>query len=240
MGMLHKIAFVLFAVVFILIPNNAMAAALQPPGEFPITEPLIPIEPGMKPNYSNSVQDDEKTPANVSSGAPESTPEESAQSANESLSEQAESNAEVKTGESTGKSSNKWIVLVIVLIVAAVAGGVYWRRKVSHTSATLGLVGIIFLSTVLVIGVPQSSMAQSSQSGGAVIQRTIEESNSDGTLASEITQQQAESTLNNQFTFTLLAILLIIVAIGAAAMYWKNSHIVEKDLPQNLPPNLDS
>lgn len=83
-------------------------------------------------------------------------------------------------------------------------------------------------------------LAQNIPSEGPVIQRTIEEENSDGVLVSEVTpKQQAESDAQSQVIFGLAAILLVIVAMGAATMYWRSSHSLLKQPKTDLPPDLD-
>ncbi len=230
----NRIIFGVLSFVFFILPNMCLAASLQPAGEFPINEPLRSIEPGMKPNYSNSIDDDENKPANIVNNELQPIVN------NDQFVVESTPAAEQFENEVVEKSNNKWLLGLVIIILAAISGGLFWRRKITRTEAALGLVGLLFLNFALVATSVNFAFAQNAPIEGPVIQRTIEEENSDGVLVSEVTpKQQAESDAQSQVIFGLAAILLVIVAMGAATMYWRNSHPLMKQPKTDLPPDLD-
>ena len=66
-------------------------------------------------------------------------------------------------------------------------------------------------------------LAQTSPKDNQPISRTIEEENSQGLTASQITTEtQADSSSQKQVTFGLIAVLLVITAMVAVVVFWKN------------------
>ena len=226
--------------------TSALAVALQPPGQMPITEPLRPIDPGVEPNYSNNVQDDAKTPANVITDKPEDEPEAANTNSANGDSNSVAANSEESINPSVEKSNKKWIVLLILVIIAAIGGGIYWRRKINRTEATFIIAGLL-LSSFAVLGFGNISLAQAqtepqaqSQSSDkpAAIQRTIVEENDQGLTPSQVTaQSSAQDKSKKTVTFGLAAIILIIIAIGGATMLWKES--LGKSTTSNPVPTPD-
>lgn len=210
---------------------KASAVAKQPAGEFPITEPLQPLQPGIQPNYSNSVQDDEHTPANLIDGIPADSDSESGSATNPSGQPMIESGTPAAAQTPAAQQSKKWYVLLVIVVIGIVARLVYWRRKINRTGASLVIAGLL-MATFSILGLSLGSspaFAQTPPQQRLPIQRVIEEENPDGLTASQVASQGATSSANNDtragqtVLFGLAAVFLIIVAIGIAVMYWKKS-----------------
>ncbi len=66
-------------------------------------------------------------------------------------------------------------------------------------------------------------LAQTSPKDNQPISRTIEEENSQGLTANQITTEtQADASSQKQVTFGLIAVLLVITAMVAVVVFWKN------------------
>ncbi len=226
--------------------SSALAVALQPPGQMPITEPLRPIDPGVEPNYSNNVQDDSKTPANVVTDKPEDEPEAVNTNSANGDSNSVAANSEDTINSSVEKSNKKWIILLVLVIIAAIGGGIYWRRKLNRTEASFIIAGLLLSSfTILGLGglgltYAQAQAQTQSSDKPAVIQRTIVEENDQGLTPSQVTaQSSAQDKSKKTVTFGLVAIILIIIAIGGAVMLWKEN-LAKSTTPNPVPtPDLD-
>lgn len=176
---------IIFAISFLLtiflgIPSASVFAALeQPAGQYPITEPLKPMDPGVKPNYSGNIQDGE--PANLDQSedgytAPTNNPE---TSVDETVGDN-ELGKPVPSVEAEEKGKGK-ILLAGIILVVVVAGVIWFLRKNKSGGAgaavflaALTLSGFLVMSTTATVfaqtqGNPQSSPLNSNQP----IQRTI-------------------------------------------------------------------
>lgn len=96
--------------------------------------------------------------------------------------------------------------------------------------AALGL--LLPAATSLLNKIMNTYLAQNLPKGTAPIQRTIEEVNSDGIPIMEVsTQSQATTKASKEVFFGLGAILLVLIAVGGAALYWKSG-----SKPKVTPP----
>lgn len=221
---LSKILFALSlfgALIIIIVPQRANAALEQPPGEFPITEPLRPMEPGIKPNYSGNIQNGE--PVNL-----EETDEDVQNNENsigstpdiDPVTGQPRQNSNINTSNSG--NGKVWLLGIIVVIVIAGGGWFMRKKKLGNLAKTLVVAALIFfgagfglLSQPMLAqaqrvsqGVPQNSGQNSNQP----IQRTIipeDEIKEDPLAAPQKT---------NKSLYAIITVSLILVA-GMAWYY---------------------
>lgn len=208
----------LLAFSFILTTPSVLAVARQPAGEFPITEPLRPLEGNVEPNYSNSIQDDEKTPANASEeDLLDTTPESgsAATASNEDINSGADLNKEIPNSADS-KSGKKWFIVIPVALGFIICGFI-WRKKIVGLISVLALA--ILLSQSLLFSHSSVVYAQSATREGPVIQRTIED---ESKLQSNNSLSTPQKQSGQTAIFGIMAVLLFVVAIGAAAMFWKS------------------
>ena len=226
------------SLIQITLAFSTHAVALQPPGQFPKTEPLRRVDTVSQPNYSTNIQDDQDTPSNVTAdpNSERSTDNNGLDAPSNSLEAQSgdDSSPMVSTNPIEESGGKKWLILLIVVVGIGIAGGLYWRRKSNRTPTALIIVGLILTGTSLFasLGVVDLAQAQNLPKETAPIQRTIEEVNSDGIPIMEVsTQSQATTKASKEDFFGLGAILLVLIAVGGAALYWKSG-----SKPKVTPP----
>lgn len=223
---IHLLFLATFSAIMLTTPVSVSAVALQPPGQIPITEPLRPTPEGVEPNYSNNIQDDSQTPANeVSAQAIEeesvaNEPSERGDTPALINSENAEQNSPTKN------SSKKWLWgFGVIILLGLLGGGVYLLRRAKRTNATLAIAALMISATsVLFLSDTGQAQAQNTKNTGISVQRVIEEEGSNGLTQSQIKAgSETDSQSGRQVIFGLAGILLIVVAVGAAAIFWRGS-----------------
>lgn len=205
--------------------SSMMAVAIQPPGQIPIVEPLRPIEPGNQPNYSNNVQDDEQTPANIPSSENLQEPEPNAENNDQSEKQEEISNV---SGQKSSESNNskKWVILAVLILVLICVLGWIFRKKIMKSTALI-LAGLFFAGSILCSNHVSANvlMAQSNERNNTQpIQRTIEEENKQGFTPTQVkAEEKIAAKSRSSVVFGLGSVILLIVGIGAAAFLLKNN-----------------
>ncbi len=132
-GIISLVLFVI--VVFCIFPITTIAALKQPPGQFPVTEPLQSVDVGTKPNYSGNIQAGK--PSNSDKQATSDGSDPSDNSAGDIPQDDTSSSELQKTEASTTDTGGvttkhfkiKLSIFIIIVVVLLIAGLVYRRRK---------------------------------------------------------------------------------------------------------------
>lgn len=132
-GIISLVLFVI--VVFCIFPSTVIAALKQPPGQFPVTEPLQSVDVGTKPNYSGNIQDGKPSNSDKQATSDGSDPSDNSagdipQDDTSSLESQKTEASTTDTGGVTTKHFKiKLSIFIIIVVVLLIAGLVYRRRK---------------------------------------------------------------------------------------------------------------
>ena len=135
-GIISLVLFVI--VVFCIFPITAIAALKQPPGQFPVTEPLQSVDVGTKPKYSGNIQDGKPFNSDKQATSDGSDPSDNSvgdipqdgTSSSSSLESQKTVASTTDTGGVTTKHFKiKLSIFIIIVVVLLIAGLIYRRRK---------------------------------------------------------------------------------------------------------------
>ena len=132
-GIISLVLFVI--VVFCIFPSTVIAALKQPPGQFPVTEPLQSVDVGTKPNYSGNIQagkptDSDKEATSDGSSLSDNSAGDMPQDDTSSSELQKTEASTTDTGGVTTKHFKiKLSILIIIVVVLLIAGLIYRRRK---------------------------------------------------------------------------------------------------------------
>ena len=221
----------LFVGAVIAAPQQSFAALEQPAGEFPINEPLHPMEPGTKPNYSGNIQSGEQVNLEETAEEPSAINE-----PNPAITDPAEA-ATVQPVPNTGTESDSstgnwkyWLAGLILIIV--VGGGVWaWRRKPSKTTTAVILAAIMFSGLYSGFAVNPVFAQHTDPNSNKAIQRTITVEGEDPELGTDSAGQA------NTGLFGLTAAILVLIAGGAGYFFWTRSS-PQKTTVSITPPKL--
>ncbi len=198
----------------------------QPAGQMPIVEPLLIPEAGVQPNYSKNIEDNGEVNKTVVT--------EDVQSEN-STDDSGTTQVPVKS-----KALLYWIIAVAVIVIVIVY--VLWKRGVivitsGEDKALKSLFALLIVPSLLVLFSYNVKFvsAQSLPTNKPPIQRIIVEEGSDDFLSNSNTPPAVRAA-NNTVIYTLGAVALIIIAVGAAVTLWYNQpHNLQKLKPRAKP-----
>lgn len=199
----------------LLVPNFAQAVEQQPPGQFPITQPLQPIQPGVKPNYSGSVQHQgSSSPAQTEANTDYNQNNSNAVSPN--TTDSGAPTVLFKDPRPVEQSSSKFWIFIVIGLVIVVAIGIYlWKKKVIKNMTTFVIAFAIFSSVLFGIHGLKIALAQSLPKNGPPIQRTIEVEGEQNSIS-----PSAQPQSQNQGLYGILAVGLGLLAVGAIYLLW--------------------
>lgn len=206
---------------FFLTSYNVKAALEQPPGQFPITEPLQSVPDGITPNYSGNIQDGEPAnldDENVQDSVPSTENNESIGADESGSTDVDESIENQELSDPVQKSSKLWALVTALIILLGIVGLWFWRKK-----SMVGPVVIVFLiaPTLMIGGITaQLTHAQSLPSNSQPVQRIIVEEGAE-TLSGDTAAQGKRN--GTTAIYGLLATGLVLIAAGAAYLLWIRS-----------------
>lgn len=218
---LSALVFALVLDVGLFLPTSVVKAdpPKQPAGQMPILEPLLPVDSGVKPNYSKNIQDNGDVNSNVSN--------------NETQAENETSQTNQNQVPVKSKALIYWILGVAVILLTILY--ILWKKGVivitsGEDKVIKSLFALLLIPSLVVIFSSdlKFASAQSLPTDKPPIQRTIVEEGSSDFLSDSNTPP-AEKAANNTVIYTLGATALIIIAVGAAITLWYNQpHNLEK------------
>jgi hypothetical protein len=208
---MKKLSFFII-LIFLILPAPALAALNQPAGQYPITEPLQPIDVGNKPNYSGNIQFDD--------------PGENSPAPANDLTDDQVGSIDTTTAEKSSSEGHNWIKILfgfVVLVVITVVGLMLWRNR---KTAAIALLLALVIAPLLILGSNRVLAASSPPPLNPSPRRVILEED-------QITPvEPAKTQASHSVLYGLAAIVLIIVAIIGAKVFMDNSSAMSKPKPK--------
>lgn len=145
---MQSVTLSVLTILMVSFPSSALGALQQPAGQVPVNEPLKTMDPGTKPNYDKSIQDNrtlENKPEQSQSQQPEEgvtndqevlEPDAGHQVNTDHQSVDSPHNATVSTSVSSyGMVNRIWVVIALFLIIIIVGIFAYiFMRMKKHSS----------------------------------------------------------------------------------------------------------
>lgn len=212
--------------MLVAVAQTSSAALEQPAGEFPITQPLKPIDPGSKPNYSGNIQDGEPVllqPTEEEELSPESAP--GVITTDGEMDVEQIRVMENDGFETSGGNGKLWFIALAAIIVIGVVALFLWRRgQVSKTTTALVLAFFLFTGFATI----NSALAQPAPI--APQQRTI-------TAEEDVVEegQILPSSESNRSAYMVTVIGLLLIAGGALYLFWTQTKPYKVEEPKQKP-----